>query len=92
VKVTNVLSGIAIIVPPDLAVECEGAAIVSSFEGLEQRGASSDPNAPLLRITGVSILGSVEIETRRVGEPMKADEKADVGEMGQRRLPPGEER
>lgn len=90
VKVTNVLSGIAIIVPPDLAVECEGAAIVSNFEGLEQRGASSDPDAPLLRITGVSVLGSVEIATRRVGEPMKADPKADVGEMGKRQLPPGD--
>ena len=89
VKVTNVLSGIAIIVPPHLAVECEGAAILSNFEGLEQRGASSDPDAPLLRITGVSVLGSVEIATRRAGEPMKADPKADVGEMGKRQLPPG---
>jgi len=90
IKVTNVLGGVAIIVPPDLAVECEGAAVLSTFEGLEQRAAEPDPDAPLLRISGVAILGSVEISTRQVGEPMKADETADIGEIGQRRLPPGE--
>ncbi len=90
VKVTNVLGGIAIIVPPHLQVVCDGAAILSDFEGMERRAGEPDPDAPLLRISGVAILGSVEISTRLVGEAMKADETADIGEIGQRRLPSGD--
>ncbi len=89
VKVTNVLGGVAIIVPPHLRVVCDGAAILSTFEGMEHREGEPDPDAPLLRISGVAILGSVEISTRLVGEPMKADDTADIGEIGQRRLPSG---
>ena len=84
VRVRSVMGAIAIIVPPHLQVECEGRAILGTFEGMEQGTGELDPDAPLLRITGAAIMGSVEIATRSPGEPMKADGSADIGEIGSR--------
>ncbi len=84
VKVKSVMGGIAIIVPPDLHVECEGRAILGAFEGMESGTGEPDPDAPLLRIRGVAIMGAVEISTRRAGESMKADGSANHGQVGRR--------
>ena len=82
VKVTSVMGGIAIIVPPHLQVECDGLAILGVFEGMERSTGQPDPDAPLLRITGVAVMGAVEISVRRPGETMKADGSATVGQIG----------
>ena len=84
VTVKSVMGAIAIIVPPHLHVECEGRAILGTFEGMDSGTGERDPDAPLLRITGVSIMGAVEIATRQVGETMKADASASVGQIGRR--------
>jgi hypothetical protein len=57
---------IEIIVPPNLAVECEGTGIFGSFEHSATHVA--DPDRPILRIVGAAVFGSVEIETRLPGE------------------------
>jgi hypothetical protein len=57
---------IEIIVPPHLAVECEGTGIFGSFE--HAAAAVADPDRPVLRIVGAAVFGSVEIETRLPGE------------------------
>ena len=84
VKVRSVMGGIAIVVPPYLQVECEGRAILGTFEGMEQGTGERDPDAPLLRISGAAIMGAVEIVTRSPGGPMKADGSADIGQIGSR--------
>jgi hypothetical protein len=84
VKVTSVMGGIAIIVPPDLQLECEGVSILGHFEGMDRSAGERDPDAPLLRITGVAIMGAVETSTRLPGETMKADASASVGQIGHR--------
>ena len=84
VKVTAVMGGIAIIVPPHLQVECDGGGILGLFEGMHRGAGERDPNAPLLRITGVAVMGALEISTRRQGETMKVDARASVGQIGRR--------
>ena len=84
VKVTTVMGGIAIIVPPHLQVECDGGGILGLFEGMHRGAGERDPNAPLLRITGVAVMGALEISTRRQGETMKVDARASVGQIGRR--------
>jgi hypothetical protein len=62
------MGGCEIIVPPDLAVECDGNAILGGFASMERSAVQSDPDRPLLHITGFAIMGGVEISTRLPGE------------------------
>jgi hypothetical protein len=68
IKVKSIGGEIKIIVPPHLQVECEGRAILGSFEEMYQNTGERNPDAPLLRITGRAIIGTVEISTRPPGE------------------------
>ena len=77
VRMTSVMGNIAITVPPHLQVECAGVAILGHFEEMDQSAGERDPDAPLLRITGVAVMGAVEISRRPPGETMKVD--ASVG-------------
>ena len=84
VNATMVMGAIAIIVPPHLAVECDGVGILGVFEGLDRGTGERDAAAPLLPITGVAVMGALEISTRQPGEPMKVDASASVGQVGHR--------
>jgi hypothetical protein len=63
-----IMSSIEIIVPPGLAVETEGAAVMGSFEHVDRAPAQPDPDAPLLRVRGLAFMGSVEIRMQLPGE------------------------
>jgi hypothetical protein len=82
VKVTNVMGAVAVVVPPDLQVECAGVPILGHFEGMDRVVGERNPDAPLLRITGVAVMGALEISTRLPGETMKLDAGASVGQIG----------
>jgi hypothetical protein len=62
-----VFGNLEIIVPPQLAVDCEGSSVLGNFEG-RGTAAVSDPERPLLRICGVAVLGNIEVHTRLSGE------------------------
>jgi hypothetical protein len=66
VRVNVVFGNLEILIPPNLAVECEGVAILASFE--HAATGVADPDRPLLRITGRAIFGNVQISTRPPGE------------------------
>jgi hypothetical protein len=68
VKVHAVMGGVDIIVPPNVAVEAEGFAIMGGFEEMHRAPAAPDPDRPLLRISGFAFMGGVDIETRLPGE------------------------
>jgi uncharacterized protein DUF1707/cell wall-active antibiotic response 4TMS protein YvqF len=62
------MGGVSIIVPPDLAVEVSGSAIMGGFDEIDRAPAQPDPDRPTLRIHGFAMMGGVSIETRLVGE------------------------
>jgi len=68
VHITAVMGGVEILVPPNLAVEVNGSAILGGFEHVSRTRPESDPRAPLLRIHGLAVMGGVEVKTRLPGE------------------------
>jgi hypothetical protein len=67
-EVRAVFGGVQIIVPPGLAVEVQGTAIMGGFQNVNRAPAHPDPEAPLLRIRGLAFMGGVEITMRLPGE------------------------
>ncbi|CAN5726407.1 DUF1707 domain-containing protein [soil metagenome] len=64
------MGGVEIIVPPELAVDASGIAIMGGFESVSPPP-GAEPYASVLRVTGVCLMGGVEIQVRRVGETAK---------------------
>lgn len=63
------MGGVEVIVPPGVRVECSGSAVFGAFE--QRREFAPDaagPDAPMVRVDGFAMFGSVEIEHRRPGE------------------------
>jgi len=67
-EVRAVFGGVQIIVPPGLAVEVHGTAIMGGFQNVNRAPAHPDPDAPLLRIRGLAFMGGVDITMRLPGE------------------------
>ena len=70
-KVMACMGGVEILVPPGLAVECQGIGIMGGFEGVDRSPVIPDTGQPLLRITGLALMGGVDVKTRLVGESPK---------------------
>jgi len=68
VKIYTIMGGAEVIVPPGLAVESHGIGILGGFEHAGDDGFALDPSAPVLRVTGISLMGGVEITVRHPGE------------------------
>lgn len=68
VHITAFMGGVQILVPPNLAVEMNGSAIMGGFDHVSRSRVQPDPHAPLLRIHGLAIMGGVEVKTRLPGE------------------------
>jgi hypothetical protein len=71
VNIFALWGGVHIIVPPELAVEVSGSAIMGGFESMERTPAVPDPDGPLLRVTGFVMMGGVGVETRNTGESQR---------------------
>jgi hypothetical protein len=63
------MGGVEVIVPPGVHVEMNGLALMGGFG---HRGTAdvppADPDAPVLRIGGVAIMGAVDLQVRLPGE------------------------
>jgi hypothetical protein len=68
IEVTAIMGGINIVVPPGLAVQMHGSAIMGGFADVNRAPAAPDPDAPLLRVHGLAMMGGVNIEMRLPGE------------------------
>jgi hypothetical protein len=68
VSVLAIMGGAQIIVPPGLAVEMDGTAIMGGFEHMERAPVEPDPDRPVLRIRGFVMMGGVAVQTRLPGE------------------------
>jgi hypothetical protein len=84
--------GVEIVAPPDVRVECTGMGIMGGFDHREDAVGTLDPNAPVLRVTGVACMGGVEVRVRYPGETSRDARRRlrDERKHGRgRRLPPG---
>ncbi|MCB9785329.1 MAG: DUF1707 and DUF2154 domain-containing protein [Deltaproteobacteria bacterium] len=63
VRCVAVLGGIDIVVPPEVHVECHGTGIMGGFDSAPHESATGE--RPLLRVTGLSVLGGVNVRVRR---------------------------
>ena len=68
VWIFSLMGGAEIIVPPGLMVESDGVAILGSFEHREDVSMTADPDAPVLCLKGLAIMGGVEVKIRYPGE------------------------
>lgn len=68
VRVFALWGGVEVVVPPDVRVECSGIGIMGGFEHAESVPTSDDPDAPVIRVTGVAIMGGAEVNVRYPGE------------------------
>jgi hypothetical protein len=91
VYIFTMMGGVEIIVPPELVVDASGIAIMGGFA---HASAPRDPaaNRPVLRVSGVCIMGGVDISVRRPGESpkdarLRRKEEQRLLRDAQRRLP-----
>jgi hypothetical protein len=68
IRVGALMGGVEIIVPPTLAVESNGAAIMGGFEHVDRAPVTIEAGSTVLRISGFALMGGVSIETRLPGE------------------------
>lgn len=67
-RIVAVWGGVEVIVPPGLNVESHGIGIMGGFDHVADNNVSADPTAPTLRISGVALMGGVDITVRHPGE------------------------
>jgi len=68
IEVFAMMGGVEIIVPPELAVQVHGMAIMGGFQEINRAPAHPDPDAALLRIHGFAMMGGVDVHMRLQGE------------------------
>lgn len=68
VKVYTVWGGVDIVVPPGVNVESHGIAIMGGFESTGDSPGRADADAPTIRITGIAVMGGVDVSVRNAGE------------------------
>lgn len=64
IRAYALMGGIEIVVPPSVRVQVDGLGIAGAFEDHTQ----TDTDGPLVHITGVALMGGVEVSTRLPGE------------------------
>lgn len=62
IEIRCIMASVEITVPPDLRVQSEVDAVLGSAEVRRQIATTTSPDAPLVRITGSTLLGSIEIK------------------------------
>ncbi len=75
VRVVALMGGIDIIVPPELAVDCEGIGIFGGFEDAERNPAEALASRTILRISGIAVMGGVSVSVRLPGETAREARK-----------------
>ena len=83
--------GVEIIAPPDVRVECTGVGIMGGFDHREDASSTHDVNTPVLRVTGVAIMGGVEVRVRYPGETRRDARRRVRDERKQGHLRSGDE-
>lgn len=70
IDVFVVMGGVEISVPPGVRVEIVGSAFMGGFDADAGDASALDPSQPVLRISGVVVMGGVEAKVRKPGKKM----------------------
>ena len=68
VRVLAIMGGVDIIAPPDVQVESSGVGFMGGFDHKPTLTSTTDPEAPVIRVTGLALMGGVGITVRYPGE------------------------
>lgn len=68
VRVFALWGGGDIVVPPDVALEVSAVGLMGGFEEGYDAPSSPGPDAPVLRVTGLAIMGGADVRVRYPGE------------------------
>lgn len=68
VNVFAIMGGVEIMVPPGVHVDMNGFALMGGFGQCGYAPPPTDPNAPILRISGFALMGGVDVTVRYPGE------------------------
>jgi len=66
----TLMGGVDIVAPPGVHIDCSGVGFMGGFE-YTQEDAPTDPDAPVLRITGFAMMGGVSVSVREPGESVR---------------------
>jgi hypothetical protein len=82
--------GVEVLVPPHVRLECSGIGIMGGFDGGTNVGSRAadigDPLTPIIRVTGVAVMGGVEVSVRYPGESGRDARKRLRAERERRKL------
>jgi hypothetical protein len=85
IEIFSMMGGTEIIVPPGLAVETHGSAIMGGFQEVNRAPTHPDENAPLLRVHGFVFMGGVDIRMRLPGESDRDAHRRQKRELKEKR-------
>ena len=68
VNVLAIMGGVEILAPPDVRVECSGIGIMGGFDVKQSVTSTTDPDAPVIRVNGLAIMGGASVAVRHLGE------------------------
>jgi hypothetical protein len=71
IEIIVIMGGVSVLVPPGVRVESMGATFMGGFELEAGDAAALSPAHPVLRLSGLAIMGGVGTETRLPGETEK---------------------
>jgi hypothetical protein len=63
-----VMGAVKILVPPEVRVETVGVAIMGGFEGHAGDATALSPLHPIIRLSGLAVMGGVEAKTKPLGQ------------------------
>ena len=74
VRASAFLGGVRILVPPGVIVRVNGRGVAGGYGHStdDEGGAAASPGAPVLEVSGVAMLGSVEVDCRAPRQPNPA--------------------
>jgi hypothetical protein len=61
IELVVIMGNVTILVPPDVRLECDGDAIIGSFDMKGQKWSTPGEGAPTVHVTGTAYLGSVDV-------------------------------
>ncbi len=68
IDIFTLMGGVEILVPPGIAVDASGLAIMGGFSHGPGRPPGMQPDDPIIRVRGFAMMGGVDIQVRLPGE------------------------